>query len=64
MILKKKCGRCKQIVEIVCKIEDFRAWKNGELIQRAMPYLTADQRELLISGVCGKCFDKMCGKEV
>jgi len=34
-------------------------WKNGELIQNVMPYLNEDERELLISGTCGKCFDKI-----
>ena len=29
------------------------------LIQNAMPNLSADDRELLISGICGPCFDKM-----
>ena len=33
--------------------------ENGALIQDAMPYLSADDRELLISGTCGACFDKM-----
>lgn len=34
-------------------------WKTGTLIQRAMPNLSADQRELLISHTCGKCWDRM-----
>ena len=38
---------------------DLKRWEDGELIQDAMPYLSAGERELLISGVCGKCFDKM-----
>jgi hypothetical protein len=35
------------------------AWKEGMLIQDAMPELSADERQLLISGTCGKCWDKM-----
>ena len=27
------------------------AWKGGELIQRAMPNLTADEREFLMTGI-------------
>lgn len=36
-----------------------RANPRGSLIQVAMPELSADDRELLISGTCGPCFDKM-----
>jgi len=39
--------------------EQIANWRNGALIQRAMPNLTADERELLISGYCGTCFDKL-----
>ena len=44
-------------------VEDVTAWENGELIQNAMPYLSADEREVLISGTCGPCFDRMFGGE-
>tara|TARA_Y100000296_G_scaffold73682_1_gene91423 strand:- start:308 stop:457 length:150 start_codon:yes stop_codon:yes gene_type:complete len=43
--------------------EDYEAWENGELIQNAMPYLSADEREVLISGMCGPCFDNLFGDE-
>jgi hypothetical protein len=29
------------------------------LIQKAMPYLTADEREMFISGTCSDCWDKL-----
>jgi len=57
------CNRCKNQVEMKVYVEDVTAWENGELIQNAMPYLSADEREVLISGVCGTCFDKMFGSE-
>ena len=44
-------------------LHDMGRWQNGSLIQDAMPYLSADERELLISGTCGTCFDKMFGSE-
>ena len=31
----------------------------GENIQIAFPDLTADQREILISGICPECWDKI-----
>jgi hypothetical protein len=33
--------------------------QRGVLIQNALPNVNEDQREFLISGICGKCFDKM-----
>ena len=57
------CRKCKDQVEMEVYAEDVAAWENGELIQNAMPYLSADEREVLISGTCGPCFDKMFGGE-
>lgn len=54
------CNRCKDQVEMKVVQEDYEAWENGEfLIQDAFPYLSADEREVLISGMCGPCFDKL-----
>ena len=38
--------------------EAYIKWANGALIQRVMPELTADQREILISGTCPGCWEK------
>ena len=55
------CNTCKDQVEMAVNVDDYTSWENGELIQVAMPYLSADEREVLISGVCGPCFDNMFG---
>jgi len=44
---------------IKVNLDDIILWKSGELIQRAMPYLTPNQRELLISGIPGDMYDRM-----
>ena len=31
--------------------EQLRSWHNGELIQDAMPNLTADEREFIMTGI-------------
>jgi hypothetical protein len=33
--------------------------KSGGFIQDVLPNLSADERELLISGMCGKCFNTL-----
>ena len=50
-------------VEMAVDVDDYTSWENGELIQTALPYLTADEREVLISGMCGPCFDNVWGEE-
>ena len=54
---------CKDTHILMVNIRDAKRWRQGELIQDAMPYLTPDERELLISETCGKCFDKMFGED-
>ena len=46
--------------------DQIRRWRTprsegGEYIQAAMPNLSAADRELLISGTCGSCFDSLFG---
>jgi len=42
---------------------DYHAWEDGTLVQEAFPYLSASERELLISGICPTCWDNMFGEE-
>lgn len=53
------CKNCTARIVLKFNASDYRRWKEGALIQRVMPYLTPDEREILITGVCGKCFDEM-----
>ena len=38
-------------------VEALHSWRYGELVQNAMPGLTVDDRELLISGLLPTDFD-------
>ena len=53
------CRLCNEAKDLTVNIEGFIAWQGGELIQNALPELDADQRELLISGICPKCWEQM-----
>lgn len=57
--VKRKCRSCHEVTLFSLDCDALARWQEGTLIQDAFPHLTADQRELLISGICGKCFDKM-----
>ena len=37
--------------KIVAKLEDAQRWVNGEFIQNCFPYLNADEREILMTGI-------------
>ena len=53
------CRFCGTTHTMTVCIDDYFDWQNGELIQRAMPYLTPGERELLKSQTCQACWDKM-----
>ena len=55
------CPFCGKGHEIEVNEMDYLDWKDGELAQVAFPYLEADEREMLISGICPKCWDEMFG---
>jgi hypothetical protein len=54
-----KCGSCQAPFQFLVSADGYLRWRNGGLIQRELPELNADERELLISGTCGECFDSM-----
>ena len=56
-----KCRVCGKEYKMLVDECDYNAWVDGECIQNAMPYLTADERELLISHTCGDCWTEMFG---
>lgn len=58
-IVTVTCPFCGETTLVTVNREDFTAWENGELIQNAMPYMDAGERETLISGLCPECQSKM-----
>ena len=57
------CRSCRVPHSLLVSISDLHSWKvQGKYIQDAMPYLSADERELLISQTCGVCWDEMFGE--
>lgn len=43
--------------------EQINRWEGGELIQRVMPHLSADEREFLINGLYPGEFEQIFGEE-
>ena len=59
----KTCVLCNESGRIVVNDDDYEDWVNGKYAQDAFPYLSINDREFLISSVCGTCFDKISGEE-
>ena len=56
----RTCPICSKVNTITIKtVSDLDAWRKGAYAQDAFPYLSAEDREVIISGICGSCWDKM-----
>ena len=53
------CPICGKDWEVEVKSSDYMRYMSGAYVQDAFPYLSANERELLISGICGECYDAM-----
>lgn len=54
------CRICGKRVKIVVEKDDYIRFTRGEsYVQDIFPYLSADDREMLISQTCGECWDKL-----
>lgn len=59
-----KCIQCKCHQKVTVTADEWADYNfRGMMIQDAFARLSAGDREWLISGICGTCFDKMFGKE-
>jgi hypothetical protein len=54
------CGSCKKEYNIIADRNDMEAWLSGDkYIQDALSYLSASERELLLTQTCNECYKKM-----
>ena len=61
MIVSVPCiYKCGEVYDIEMTLQQYECWVNRiGLIQDVFPDLDVDSREILISGQCKKCYDKM-----
>ena len=60
IVVKTKCPICGRPQNTVVSREGYENWRyNGKLIQNALPTLTADEREALMTGTCSDCWAKL-----
>jgi len=58
------CKECNGHYVLMFNHCDMMAFCNGKNVQSALPYLSPGERELLLSGICYSCFQKMFPPEV
>jgi len=59
--LEISCNICGIVYHLFVHSDDIERYGQGDLVQDAFPYLSANERELIISHTCGSCFDKIFG---
>jgi hypothetical protein len=52
---------CGDVNQVTISEAQWWRWQMGELIQNVAPELSPEERELLISGICSECWNKMFG---
>ena len=52
-----ECLICKRTYRIMVSNKELRNYDKGALVQDAFPHLSPDDREMLISNICGSCWD-------
>lgn len=62
VIMTPRCMACGEASIVELTDSEQVALDSGALIQNALPHRTADERELLITGTHGECWDKMFGE--
>ncbi len=56
--IELSCNYCDYEENLSVSECDYIAWHNGKNIKDAFPYLTAGQRELMLSNTCDDCWQK------
>jgi hypothetical protein len=57
--LSKLCSVTGEMFSVTVRDADLAAWKNGMLIQNAMPDLNADEREFVMTRITPAEWDRM-----
>lgn len=58
-----RCPICGKSYTVIVPHEGFIKCRNGGRIQDCLPSLSNGDREALMTGICGDCWDKLYGDE-
>lgn len=63
VVITGPCYYCKSPQTVQVAISDLARFRDGVYAQNCFSYLSPADREFLISGICGKCWDDMFSTE-
>ena len=63
LTIELTCPFCGADHSVEMDYRDYVAWEQGEFIQNVAPYLSATEREQLISHICPKCQEGVFGAD-
>jgi hypothetical protein len=62
-IITRPCIFCNDVAVVYADPDGLKAWRNGTLIQKALPSLSNDERELLKTGIHSICWVENFGED-
>lgn len=63
-VVKHTCRKCGKVYEFPVFVDDLEKYtKRQEGIQYALPYISSEYRELMISRICPICWDEIMGTD-
>ena len=57
--ITKQCFSCNKLVSFEVSEEGYDKYIKGAHVQNAFPNLSAELREMFLSGICPTCWDEM-----
>ena len=63
VVLTTPCIGCHQSTRMTLDTDKVKRWLNGTHIQNVFPEMKPDDREVLLSGIHGPCWDEIFGGE-
>lgn len=59
LTIEKRCPFCGDYTQLIVPSKEYDLWYNGIPAIKAFPNLTLTECEVLISGICPNCQDKI-----
>lgn len=63
LVVETRCPGCGSVEVVEVDAQGHAEWRRGERIQRALPLLSDSQRERLMTGLCGPCWEEWAREE-
>ena len=60
MKVEKSCPLplCSTVSTVWVNADDYTRWRRRDKVMDAMPYLTDEEREVVLHGICNECFER------